>query len=127
MVNGLHLSTLLVLTVLLHYFSFTDSHTQAHTHLHTNGRPAMQLAWLNGGQLGVFHLQIMVQRTDRHCTMLQVTFYLWTDETEVEFFGKNAENYVSYTMDSAYQHENIILMVKHDRGSNKVWVCLWAW
>lgn len=49
--------------------------------------------------------------------------FLWTDETDVETFVRNAQQHVWLKLNSTYQHKYFILTVKHGGGG----VLIWTW
>ena len=46
---------------------------------------------------------------------------LWTDQTNVEMFGHNAQQHVWRKPNTAYQHKHLIPTVKHGGGGLMIW------
>ncbi len=52
--------------------------------------------------------------------------FLWTDETNVELFGKCVSRYIWRKTNTAFHKKNIIPTIKHVGGSVMVWGCFAA-
>ena len=48
---------------------------------------------------------------------------LWSDETNMELFGRNEKRYVWHKPNTAHQAKNTISTVKHGGGSIMLWEC----
>ena len=48
---------------------------------------------------------------------------IWSDETKIELFGRNAAHRVWGTKMTAFERKNTITTVKHGGGSIMVWAC----
>lgn len=51
---------------------------------------------------------------------------LWTDQTKVELFGRNASRYIWRKKNTAFDKKNIVPTVKHGGGSVMIWACFAA-
>ncbi|MBN3292713.1 TCB1 transposase, partial [Polypterus senegalus] len=51
---------------------------------------------------------------------------LWSDETKIELFGRNKQNFIWRKKGTAYQHQNIIPTVKYVEGNIRIWACFAA-
>ena len=51
---------------------------------------------------------------------------LWTDETNIELFGKTTQHYIWRRKGTAYHHENIIPTIKYGGGNIMIWACFAA-
>ncbi len=58
--------------------------------------------------------------------LLHKVSFLWTDETNVELFGKCVSRYIWRKTNTAFHKKNIIPTIKHVGGSVMVWGCFAA-
>ena len=84
------------------------------------GRVARRKPLLEKGHLES-HLRYVKNHSGDSEAMWQKV--LWSDETKMELFGRNAKHYVWHKPNRAHHPKNTIPTVKHGGGSTMSWGC----